>query len=458
MLTIFNTLSAQKEIFQPREKNKVSMYVCGVTVYDYCHIGHARTYVAFDVIVRYLRYCGYDVDYVRNITDIDDKIIKRANETSEDINILTERFIQAMNEDFAALNIIKPSAEPRATDTIKEIITIIQQLITKNAAYVTTKGNVYYRVNAFPSYGKLSKQNTEALHAAARVEPQEDKEDVLDFALWKSAKPSEPSWPSPWGAGRPGWHIECSAMAMNLLGPNFDIHGGGSDLRFPHHENEIAQSEAATGETYVRTWMHTGMLQVEKEKMSKSLGNFFTIRDVLAQFDAETVRYFLLSAQYRSMLNYSQDNLQTARAALQRFYIALRDLPTAEPLSNTTYETAFKMAMDDDFNTPEALAVLFDLVRDINRAREENKLAEAAQLAALLKKLGGVFGILQQTPEKFLQGQTTDTSEIEKLIDQRNQARSTKNWTEADRIRQELLTRGIKLEDTPSGTTWRQIL
>lgn len=459
MLTLYNTLTAEKELFKPRIPGKVGLYVCGITVYDYCHLGHARTAVAFDVIVRYLRFSGYDVYFVRNVTDIDDKIINRAHENQEDVTALTERFIQYMYEDYAALNIGLPDAEPRATQTIHEITTLIQRLIDNHAAYVTDKGNVYYDVNSHADYGKLSKQNIEALYKAARVEPQEDKRNHLDFALWKVAKPGEPSWQSPWGEGRPGWHIECSAMSMQCLGEEFDIHGGGSDLRFPHHENEIAQSEAATGKQYARYWLHAGMLQVNKEKMSKSLGNFFTIRDVLQKFSAETLRYFLLSAHYRSILNYTEQNLEGAHAALQRFYIALRGLPVAEAAQNTVYETAFKEKMDDDFNTPEAMAILFDLVRDINRKREEHKLDEAAQLAALLKKLGNVFGILQQTPELFLQGDQNkiDMLKIEKLIAARNAARQNKSWAEADRIRNELIASGIELEDTPAGTIWHSI-
>ncbi|MEA3278934.1 MAG: cysteine--tRNA ligase, partial [Pseudomonadota bacterium] len=383
MLQIYNSLTRQKEEFVPLEPGKVRMYVCGMTVYDYCHLGHARVMVVFDVVSRYLRERGFDVTYVRNITDIDDKIINRANEKGEAFSDLTERFIQAMHEDSDVLGILPPSEEPRATTHMAEIISMVRALIDKGYAYVADNGDVYYSVAKFTGYGRLSGKDPEELRAGARVEIGEAKRDPLDFALWKAAKPGEPAWDSPWGQGRPGWHIECSAMSTSCLGNHFDIHGGGADLQFPHHENEIAQSEGATGEPFVNLWMHNGFVRVNEEKMSKSLGNFFTVREILRRYRPEEVRYFILTSQYRSPLNYDDEHLQNARGALTRLYTALRGLPAAEPMGAERFRERFHAAMDDDFNTPEALAVLFDLVREINRVRAEDEV-EAAHLGAEL--------------------------------------------------------------------------
>jgi cysteinyl-tRNA synthetase len=453
MLQIYNSLTHKKEIFHPIIPGKIKMYVCGMTVYDFCHLGHARVLVSFDVIVRYLKSQGFDVTYVRNITDVDDKIINRANEAGEEISVLTDRFIRATHEDENALNVQKPTVEPRATHTIPEMIALTQKLLDKGFAYVASDGDVYYDVSQFSKYGCLAHQDLEKLRAGARVAVADAKQDALDFVLWKIAKPGEPSWESPWGAVRPGWHLECSAMAMQHLGEHFDIHGGGHDLLFPHHENEIAQSEAATGKTFVNTWMHVGFLQINKEKMSKSLGNFLTIREALASWPAEVVRYFLLASHYRSQLNYSDDSLEGARKALERFYLSLRGLDYAEPVQGTAYEERFNAAMDDDFNTPEALAVLFELAREINRLRTHN-VTEASQFAALLRKLSGIFGILQQDPEAFLQG--ADDEQIDALVKQRVLARKNKDWAESDRLRDQLKQLGIILEDTPDDTVWRR--
>ncbi len=458
MLTIYNNLTNKKEPFTPLNDAKVGMYVCGVTTYDLCHIGHGRTFVAFDMIARYFRFRGYDLTFVRNITDIDDKIINRANENGEDFSALTNRFITAMHEDFSALGMMSPDQEPRATEHIQEIIQIIERLIERDAAYVIESGDVYYRVSQFENYCCLSGQDVEQLRSGVRVNVDEAKQDPLDFALWKSAKPNEPFWDSPWGQGRPGWHIECSAMSMAALGETFDIHGGGSDLQFPHHENEIAQSEAATGKPYAKLWMHTGMVQVDKEKMSKSLNNFFTIRDVLAEYDAESVRYFLISAHYRSQLNYSKDNLVAAKAALSRLYTALRGLDTTvEITANSDYRQRFTAAMDDDFNAPEALSVLFDMVKAINRAENEDT---ANQIAAEVVALAEPLGLLQQDPEAWLQGggqsEACDEDRINALIAERTQARADKDWARGDAIRDELTKMGISLEDTPEGTIWRR--
>ncbi len=458
MLRIHNSLTSQKEAFQPVQAGKVRMYVCGMTVYDLCHLGHARVMVVFDAAVRYLRYQGYDVTYVRNITDIDDKIIQRANENGEDFRDLTARFIKAMHEDNAALGVLEPDAEPRATEHMEAIISMIQTLVDKKVAYVAANGDVYYDVSSFPGYGRLSGKRVEDLRAGARVEVEEAKEDALDFALWKAAKPDEPSWDSPWGPGRPGWHIECSAMSTECLGNHFDIHGGGMDLKFPHHENEIAQSEAATGEPFVNCWMHNGFVRVEEEKMSKSLGNFFTVREVLEKYPAEAIRYFILTSHYRSPLNYSDQHLDGARASLDRLYTSLRGVSVGEAETHPDYVARFNEAMDDDFNTPEALAVLFDLARELNRAREEDA-TQTMQLASTLKQLGGILGLLQEDPEHYLQslsGGGPETDQIDTLIAQRNAARAGKNWAEADRIRNELTAQGIVLEDGPEGTTWRR--
>jgi len=458
MLKIYNSLSRQKEEFKPIVPGKVGMYVCGVTIYDLCHIGHGRTFVSFDMIVRYLRYAGYDVNFLRNITDVDDKIIKRANENGESCESLTERLIGDMHADFDALNMLRPDLEPRATLHIADIIKMVQQLIDRGHAYVAADGDVLFSVESFPEYGRLSGQDLDQLQAGARVEVDQNKRNPMDFVLWKMSKPGEPTWDSPWGAGRPGWHIECSAMNSKHLGAHFDIHGGGSDLMFPHHENEIAQSCCAHDTKYVNYWMHTGMVMVDKEKMSKSLGNFFTIRDVLAHYDAETVRYFLLSGHYRSQLNYSEDNLKQARASLERMYTALKDLDlTVVPAAATEYVERFKAAMDDDFNTPEAYSVLFDMVREINRLKA-NDMAAAAALAVAMKQLADVLGILCSSPEAFLQGEGSDeeVAEIEALIVERNRARKEKDWPAADKARDRLNELGVILEDGPSGTTWRK--
>ena len=459
MLKIYNSLSNKKETFTPITPNKIRMYVCGMTVYDYCHLGHARVMVAFDVVFRYLRASGYDVTYIRNITDIDDKIIQRANEKGENFKALTERFIDAMHEDEKALGILPPTAEPKATDNIAEIITMITTLIEKGFAYQGKSGDVYYSVSKFDDYGKLSGRNIEDLRAGDRIAVNTDKNDPLDFVLWKMAKTDEPAWESPWGNGRPGWHIECSAMATKLLGNHFDIHGGGHDLQFPHHENEIAQSEACTGEHFANYWMHNGFIRVDEEKMSKSLDNFFTIREVLKKYKAEEIRYFMLTSQYRSPLNYSTDQLDSAGAALDRLYTALRGINTSTAPQDTSYEQHFNDAMDDDFNTPEALSSLFDLARDINRARDTNE-DEAAALGALLKKLAGILGLLVGDTEAWFQGVASDNDlsneAIEALIQQRIEAKNNKDWATADRIRDELNEQNITLEDKGPETIWRR--
>jgi len=458
VLKIYNTLTHQKEEFKPIEPGKIRMYVCGLTTYDYSHIGHARMLVAFDVIVRYLRASGFAVTYVRNITDVDDKIIQRAKENNEPFNELTDRFIAFMHDDEKALNVSPPDIEPRATAHIKDIISIIEQLISKGFAYVAENSDVYYAVNKFQNYGKLSRKNLEELLAGARIDIEESKRDPRDFTLWKQAKEGEPGWDSPWGYGRPGWHIECSAMSSCCLGETFDIHGGGSDLMFPHHENEIAQSEAASGKKFVHTWMHNGPVRVDDEKMSKSLGNFFTIREVLKKYPAEVIRYFLLSSHYRSAINYSEENLQTAYGALERFYNALKGIETTQhnAVENSDYEKRFHTAMDDDFNTPEAIGVLFELVREINRVKDSDA-RQAEQLVALLKKLGGVLGILEMPAEEFLRKGSADidAEHVETLIAQRKQARADKDWPKADQIRDELAALNVVLEDKDGVTTWR---
>ncbi len=457
MLHIYNSLTKKKELFTPIAPGKVRLYVCGMTVYDYCHLGHARVMVGFDMVARYLRARGHHVTYIRNITDIDDKIIKRAQENGEDINALTARFIQAMHEDAAALGVLPPDNEPRATLHMPQILHMIAKLIEQGFAYQAKNKDVYYRVRKFLPYGALSGKTLDELKIGARVEIGEEKEDPLDFVLWKSAKPGEPQWDSPWGAGRPGWHIECSAMATTCLGNHFDIHGGGMDLKFPHHENEIAQSEAATGEKFVNTWMHIGFVRLDEEKMSKSLGNFFTVREVLKKYDAEVVRYFILGSHYCSPLDYSDENLLGAKAALTRLYLALKDLPAAIAAVDG-YEEKFNAALDDDFNTPGAMAVLFELVRDINKLRE-NSLAAAAPLGATLRRLGGILGLLQRAPQTFLQGEVANglsDEHIEALIKQRVQARQERNWAESDRIRDDLKAQGVILEDTAGKTTWRR--
>ncbi|WP_426816813.1 cysteine--tRNA ligase [Winslowiella sp. 2C04] len=461
MLKIYNTLSRQKEEFKPIHAGKIGMYVCGITVYDLCHIGHGRTFVAFDVVSRYLRYCGYQLNYVRNITDIDDKIIKRANENGESVETLTNRMIAEMHADFAALNILPPDLEPRATRHIGEIIELVAKLIKREHAYVASNGDVMFSVESDADYGKLSRQDLEQLQAGARVEVAADvKRNPMDFVLWKMSKAGEPSWSSPWGEGRPGWHIECSAMNCKQLGEHFDIHGGGSDLMFPHHENEIAQSTCAHDGPYVNYWMHSGMVMVDREKMSKSLDNFFTVRDVLAHYDAETVRYFLMSGHYRSQLNYGEDNLKQARAALERLYTALRNTDaSAVAAGGEAFEARFREAMDDDFNTPEAYSALFDMAREVNRLKSED-IGAANGLAAKLRQLAGVLGLLAQDPEQFLQSgaQSNDAevAEIETLIKMRFDARQAKDWAQADIARDKLNELGIILEDGPQGTSWRR--
>ncbi|TXH67198.1 MAG: cysteine--tRNA ligase [Thiothrix sp.] len=460
MLKIYNSLHNRKEDFIPLEANKIRMYVCGMTVYDYCHLGHARVMVVFDMVYRYLQAAGYAVTYVRNITDIDDKIIKRANENAEPFTALTQRFIDAMHEDEKALGILAPNHEPRATENIQEMLSMISTLIEKGYAYVGSNRDVYYDVSKFTGYGKLSGRKLEDLRAGERIAIDEVKDDPLDFVLWKAAKEGEPAWESPWGLGRPGWHIECSAMSSTLLGTQFDIHGGGHDLQFPHHENEIAQSEACNGHQYVNYWMHNGFIRINDEKMSKSLNNFFTIRDVLKEYKAEEIRYFMLNSHYRSPLNYSTEQLDNARASLTRLYTALRDLPQAAAPENTELEQRFRTVMNDDFNTPEAIAILFELAREINRLRMEQNQTAAAETGALLKKLAGILGLLERDAESWFKGEAVDGLEdaaIETFIQARLAARTAKNWAESDRIRDELKAKGILLEDKAGVTTWRRI-
>ncbi|MET0024265.1 MAG: cysteine--tRNA ligase [Sedimenticola sp.] len=461
MLKVYNDLTNQKEEFKPIEPGKVRMYVCGMTVYDLCHLGHARVMVVFDVVYRYLKARGYEVTYIRNITDIDDKIINRANENGEPFGDLTERFIRAMHEDSDALGILPPDDEPRATTHLAEIIAMVEKLIENGHAYAAENGDVYFDVRSFPDYGKLSGKSIDDLESGARVEVDDIKRDPLDFALWKATKPGEPAWDSPWGQGRPGWHIECSAMSTCCLGDTFDIHGGGADLTFPHHENEIAQSEGATGHKFVNYWMHNGFVRINDEKMSKSLGNFFTVREILGRYQAEEVRYFILTSQYRSPLNYDDEHLDNARGALTRFYTALRGLPEVEPAGGEAFVERFHEAMDDDFNTPEALATMFEMVREINRVRAEDE-QQAAALAAELKRLGAILGILQDDAESYLRGGAPggddglSDADIEALIQQRVEAKANKDWAAADRIRDELKSHDILLEDGPQGTSWRR--
>ncbi len=458
MLQIYNTMTRKKEVFTPIEENKIKMYVCGITVYDLCHIGHARVMVGFDMITRYLRHRGYDVTYVRNITDVDDKIIRRANENGEHVDALTERMIQAMHDDEDRLGVLRPDLEPRATHHIGDIVDMVQTLVEKGFAYPADNGDVYYRVNKFADYGKLTNRNLEEMQAGARIDVEEAKENPMDFVLWKSAKEDEVSWDSPWGPGRPGWHIECSAMSTCCLGNNFDIHGGGPDLPFPHHENEIAQSEAATGEKYANTWMHAGAVRVDQEKMSKSLGNFFTIRDVLEKYNPEVIRYFLLSSHYRSPINYSEDGLKSARQSLERFYTALQGVEASEVAAEGEWVERFKTAMDDDFNTAEAFAVLFDLAKQLNIAKKDGDTEQAGQLAGYLKLFGEVLGLFNQDADSFLKGEPAadglSEDEIEAQIEARNQARKNKDFAESDRIRDELAAQGIILKDSREGTSW----
>jgi len=474
MLKIYNSIAREKQEFIPIVAGKVSMYVCGMTVYDYCHLGHARVMVVFDMASRWLRASGFDVTYVRNITDIDDKIIKRANENNESIATLTQRFIDAMDEDSAKLGVLRPDIEPRATSYIPEMVQMISTLIAKGHAYAADNGDVFYSVGSFADYGKLSGKSVDDLRAGERVEVDTHKRDPMDFVLWKAAKPNEPSWDSPWGKGRPGWHIECSVMGEHYLGKHFDIHGGGQDLQFPHHENEIAQSEAAHDCKFVNYWMHNGFVRVDDEKMSKSLGNFFTIREILKKYKPEVVRFFILRAQYRSPLNYSDHHLDDASQALNRLYTALRNVPPDDVSIDwkEPYAARFKEAMDDDFNTPEAMAVLFDLANETNRTK-------SAKIAGELKVLANIIGLLEADPTAFLQeaqssvtasvGTTHGSSKVEgigatvlgntvidSMIAQRADAKRSKNFAEADRIRKELSEQGIVLEDSPQGTTWRR--
>ncbi len=457
MLKIYNTFARDKQDFIPIEPNKVRMYVCGMTVYDYCHAGHARVMVVFDMVYRWLMASGYEVTFVRNITDIDDKIIKRAAENGESIHALTQRFIDAMHQDERALGVLPPNHEPRATQYVPQMLQMIAQLEKNGLAYRAADGDVNYAVRKFEGYGKLSGKSLEDLRAGERVDVADNKSDPLDFVLWKHAKDSEPAevkWDSPWGVGRPGWHIECSAMSSELLGEHFDIHGGGADLQFPHHENEIAQSEGAHQCQFVNYWMHNGFVRVDNEKMSKSLGNFFTIREVLQKFDPEVFRFFILRAHYRSPLNYSDMHIEDAKGALTRLYTALKATPASGSAVDWSEAHAqrFKLAMDDDFNTPEALAVLFDLANEVNKSSDTT-------LAGQLGALGGVLGLLQRDPVEFLQGGAAgglDEAQINAQIAARVAAKQAKNWAEADRIRKELLATGIVLEDCAAGTTWRR--
>lgn len=457
MLHLYNSLTRRLEIFKPLHQGKVGIYVCGITVYDRCHLGHARSMVCFDVIVRYLRSLGYTVTYVRNITDIDDKIIARANECHVSITEITTKYIAAMYNDADALNILRPDKEPKATTHIEIIKTLIKKLIQQGYGYSSENGDICYEVSQFQDYGKLSHKDIAGLMAGARVDIVPGKRSPLDFVLWKQAKEGEPSWPSLWGAGRPGWHIECSAMAMHELGEQFDIHGGGGDLQFPHHENEIAQSEAVSGKSFARYWLHVGMLQVNNEKMAKSVGNFLTIEEMLKQYHPDVIRYFLLSSHYRSNLNFSQKNMENANKAIIRLYQALKQIPDdlqyiPENIMNEQWVKQFNKAMDDDFNTPAALAVLFDLSRVLNKNYSQ-------KLAITLKGLGSLLGILQTCPEEFFQCNVADEEkkQIEKLIQERNIARINKNWTLADQIRNQLIKLGIELEDHISGiTSWKR--
>ncbi len=466
MLCIYNSMSGRKENFAPITPGKVRMYVCGITVYDYLHLGHARMMIVFDMVVRYMRSVGLEVEYVRNITDIDDKIIERANQQGLEIGQLTARFIKEMHRDADALGVLRPDHEPRATDHLGAIIAMIAELERRGLAYRGGNGDVYYAVAQFADYGKLSRKNLADLRAGSRIDVDESKRDPLDFVLWKAAKPDEPQWQSPWGPGRPGWHIECSAMSTEMLGNTFDIHGGGMDLKFPHHENEIAQSCGATGADFARLWMHNGFVRVDEEKMSKSLGNFFTVRDILERFQPEEVRFLMLGSHYRKPLNYSEQELVSAGAALDGYYTALARVAPGGAVSDDDYTARFRECMDDDFNSPGALAVLADLRRDLSRALDAGDRTRGAALAALLRELGGVLGILQDDPTGWLRrprsGTATaqdvlDDATIDAMIKQREQARTERNWAEADRIRDELKSAGIALEDGAGGTGWRRI-
>lgn len=459
MLTIYNSLTQTKEEFKPINEGKIGIYVCGITTYDYLHLGHARMMVAFDVVTRYLRARGFEVNYVRNITDIDDKILNRASENGELFSDLTDRFIEAMHEDEAALAVLPPDVEPRATGHITEIVDMIKLLVEKDMAYKADNGDVYFSVMSFPGYGKLSKKKMDELLDGARIEVGELKKDPRDFVLWKSSPDDGVGWDSPWGYGRPGWHIECSAMSTCCLGDNFDIHGGGSDLLFPHHENEVAQSEAATGTRFANVWMHNGPLRVDNEKMSKSLNNFFTVREILEDYDAEVVRHLLIASHYRSPINYSEQSLGQSTSVLERFYNCLKglDIENAKSLTNSRFEKAFFAAMDDDFNTPEAFSVLFEMVKEINKNKEPDS-GLANQLGALLVRLANLLGLLQSTPEEFLRRNVAtdvDEQEIDQLIAARKQARADKDWARADEIRDQLAAMKVVVEDGADGSGWR---
>lgn len=455
-LSIYNTITRKKEKFVPLRAGEVSFYICGVTVYDYCHLGHARTYTFADMIVRYLSYLGYRVNHVRNITDIDDKIIKRAQERNVAFNDIVDQFTKEMHQDFNSLSLLPPTHEPRATDYIPHMIRLIETMIKNDHAYVAANGDVYFRVRSISDYGVLSHHDVEQLESGARVDVVDVKEDPLDFVLWKLAKPNEPHWPSPFGEGRPGWHTECTAMSMDLLGEQFDIHTGARDLIFPHHENELAQAHAVSHAGFANTWMHMGFLNMGQEKMSKSLGNFVTIREALKHHDAEVMRYLFIASHYRSPLVYTDDGMAQAKQALNRFYTALRFMEPAERPLDSAYEKAFLDAMNDDFNTPVALSVLFDLAHEIQRQREKDS-AHAASLAALLKHLGGVLGFFTRDPEAFFQtGSESEVAKIEALIKARNVARHEKDWARADEIRKELTDLAIVIEDGADGTTWRR--
>ncbi len=460
MLKLYNTLSRQKEAFQPLQKGKVKMYVCGMTVYDLCHVGHARVMVVFDVVSRYLRASGFDVTYIRNITDIDDKIILRAAENGESITELTERFIAEMHQDADALGVLRPDVEPKATASMPAIIRMIETLIDKGFAYAADNGDVYYDVSAFNGYGKLSGRHIDELRAGERVAVNEAKTDPLDFVLWKAAKAGEPAWDSPWGNGRPGWHIECSAMSAECLGEHFDIHGGGMDLQFPHHENEIAQSEGAHGCQSVNYWMHNGFVRIDDEKMSKSLGNFFTVREVLNKYPAEAIRYFILSSHYRSPLNYAEDQLEQAKTAVTRFYHSLRGVTASDVdwQEDSEFAARFREAMDDDFNSALALSVLGDVRQALNLAREAEDIEKANYLAGLLRAMAEILGLLQQDADTFLMSgdDDIDAAKIEQLIADRHAARKVKDWAKADEIRDAITAMGIVLEDEAGKTIWRR--
>ncbi|HLB56648.1 MAG TPA: cysteine--tRNA ligase [Coxiellaceae bacterium] len=458
---IYNSLTATKQELKPITPNEIKLYVCGQTVYDYCHIGHARSMIVFDMVVRYFRARNFKVIFVRNITDIDDKIIKRANENKVTCESLTSHFIELMHEDEDELGLLPPDHEPRATEFIQPIIQLIQKLIDEKIAYIAGNGDVCFEIRKDKEYGKLAKRDIEKLLSGARVDINEGKKDPLDFVLWKLAKPNEPQWESPWGNGRPGWHIECSAMATKILGQPFDIHGGGMDLKFPHHENEIAQSECAYHKPFANIWMHAGLLNIDGNKMSKSLNNFFTIRDVMENYSAEVIRYFMLASHYRSPVDYSKDTMEKAAQALTRLYTAIRGISEETNFipSQNDFTEKFFASMDDDFNSPVAISILFDMAREINILREAGKIEDAKKIASQLKYCASVFGILQKDPEIFFQGDVNDnfSDEVDELITKRNEARKNKNFAEADRIRKQLQEMNIVIEDAGNKTTWRKV-